>query len=1048
MHGPMRRSAKAAATVVLLLGVLAAVPLATARAQGPPPPLPLPEPKVHPIQVTGPPSQRLNLIILGDGYQHDQQSIFRADVDRNLSVMWATEPFRSYRNYMNVYAVEIASIDYGTRCDPDGRVRHADGTIRNTGVREGPINTKNTALRMIFDGGCSNPLARGTVYTGAPPNCQNFAQYYPAGVNPCETGNQAHNRILDTYVAPVLGIPRTSQNVQTLAIFNTFTYGGIGGTQATTSGGSPQGPLISLHELGHSLGTMVDEYPYSSRDVIRNCYTGGEPGNFHHTVMTSAEQMLLAQHKWWRWIGEESLSGGIIGAHEGGGMYPCGQRRPSQHSIMRWIGFDWDQIGREHMVARITGMRNSGQMSVQNTAVGTVPRDSVLWIQTGHPRFHEHKVTWRIGGPTGEVLATNNSRNLDLEPLNLAPGTVVYAEVRDPVGPDGIDWVRNPSANNGSSDSGYNGSRFVQARQWTVGDTTVAATPPEADITASTPTTHPVAGDEVVFVETNHPADRVLPVSWSINGVEIPNPRNSRNLDLGALGLTAGTHTLTAKVSDGALSDTVEWKVDNVDPTVPRRLSEPLTTLDDELEHPVYFNGWDMRLDPQDDTTGYEGRPAVVGQLRLDRDGWFNYFGFPEKPMPESPFEFRHSGTEVKALTYGNLGTGGLSRAAFEQTLPDDHPSGRFIPGFGTHFVEHRAIDPAGNYSTPESYRATVLPGGSPACTTTLTGAQASFDVASGVTCLDNAMVTGAVTVAAGASLVVKKSTIAGTLNANGAEAVQLFGSTVNGAANVTNSTRDVTIAGSTFRGGLALTGNTQVSANERYSRLAGAYGPILAGSTIYGLSCADNSAEVSDFGAPNSLRGSQSGGGACTGPVVGRQPRRRRGAGDALAVTRHGGELRRLHPGRRARLLRRHDGERHHHGGQRGAQRRRPVEHRDRATGQRGLQPAHAAAGTGTQRRQPVHVVRQRRLQREPADAARLRRTGQQRRRDAGVQAVDRRQRRAAHRRLRQDADVHVVDHHAVNAVPGAGRAGARGRWGWAGNAESPRERRCSAAP
>ena len=144
-----------------------------------------------------------------------------------------------------------------------------------------------------------------------------------------------------------------------------------------------------------------------------------------------------------------------------------------------------------------------------------------------------------------------------------------------------------------------------------------------------------------------------------------------------------------------------------------------------------------MLLDPQDDRAGYEGEPAVVGQLRLDRDGWFNYFGFPEQPMPESPFQFRHSGTNVKALTYGNLGTGGLSRATFEQTLPDDHPSGGFIPGFGTHFVEHRAIDPAGNYSVPESYKATVLPGGSPTCTTTLTGSQTSVTVASGVTCLD-----------------------------------------------------------------------------------------------------------------------------------------------------------------------------------------------------------------------------------------------------------------------------------------------------------------------
>ena len=76
-----------------------------------------------------------------------------------------------YRNYINVYAVEIASIDYGVRCDPDGRVRAADGTIRDTGVREGPINAKNTALRMIFDGGCTDPLARGTVYAAGAAGC-------------------------------------------------------------------------------------------------------------------------------------------------------------------------------------------------------------------------------------------------------------------------------------------------------------------------------------------------------------------------------------------------------------------------------------------------------------------------------------------------------------------------------------------------------------------------------------------------------------------------------------------------------------------------------------------------------------------------------------------------------------------------------------------------------------------------------------------------------------------------------------------------------------
>ncbi len=205
--------------------------------------------------------------------------------------------------------------------------------------------------------------------------------------------------------------------------------------------------------------------------------------------------------------------------------------------------------------------------------------------------------------------------------------------------------MRNPSTNNSASDSGYNGPRFVQTRTWTVGDTTVTPSAPEADITRSTANTHPVAGDEVVFVETNHPTDRVLPVTWTINGVAVANPTNSRNLDLEKLNLTAGTHTLKATVTDGATSDSVEWKIDKTPPTAPRRLSAPLAKLTGTLEHPVYFGGWDMWIDMADDRTGYEGSPAVVGQLRLNKDGWFNYFGFPEQPMPESPFQFRHSGT-------------------------------------------------------------------------------------------------------------------------------------------------------------------------------------------------------------------------------------------------------------------------------------------------------------------------------------------------------------------------------------------------------------------
>jgi hypothetical protein len=856
------RSDLPAVVVAGFLASLLAGPVRPAIAQEPP--TPLPEPVVHIVQETGPASERMNLIILGDGYQQDQQSLFLADVQRNLAVMWATEPYRSYRDYMNVYAVELASIDYGVRRDPDGRVRHPDGTIRDTGEREGPIDTKNTALRLWYSDGLTNPLARGTTYGPAPVNCEDFGEFYPPGVDPCETGAEAHDRIIDTHVVPVMGTPR-GQNVQSLAVFNTFTYGGIGGANATASGGSPQGPLISLHELGHSHGTMVDEYPYSSRDVVRDCLTGQTEAQqgFHHTLYTDPQQMVDDQVKWWRWIGEESLTGGTIGTHEGGRMFPCGVRRPSEHSIMRWIGFDWDQIGREHMVARITGQRNRGQMQVTHTPEGTVPRDGVLWVETQHPKYHELTVTWRIGGPDGEVLDTGNSRHLDLAALNLAPGTIVHVEVRDPVGPDGIDWVRNPSTGDSATDSGYNGPRFVQTRQWTVGSETAPSSPDSAEFTGSSPIDRPVAGDEVVYVETNHPADRVLEVAWRLDGQPIPNPQNSRNLDLGTLDLAPGTYSLTATVTDpaGAAHDTIGWVVDNVSPTAPRTLSAPLTTLDGELAHLVYFDGWDMFLAPQDDQTGF-----VVGQLRLNQDGWYNYFGFPEQR--DAPFQFRHSGTDVKALTYGNLGTGGLSRATFEQTLPDDHPSGGFIPGFGTHVVEHRAIDPAGNIGQAESYRATVLPGALPACTATISGRHTgNLRVTQGVTCLAGAEIAGGVTVRPGASLVARDSTIHGRLVTGGAAVVQLFGTTVDGAVWVSGTTVGVTVAGSTLHGSVTLSGNDQLPRergdgdrdrwDERFMRLAYEYGPILAGNTIRGeLTCRDNSAPVRDFEASNIIEG------------------------------------------------------------------------------------------------------------------------------------------------------------------------------------------------
>jgi cytoskeletal protein CcmA (bactofilin family) len=833
-------------TTVALIVMALAIP-AAAHAQAPPPWPEVGGARVTTLQETGPATERLNLIVMCDGYTLDEMAKCREDVDRNHAIQWGVEPFRSYRNYINVYLLEIVSGESGVRCDPD--------------EEGGPKPQKLTPLRLIYDDGCVDPLARGTIYN----DNQDAANGGPGGPGTLlppgvPTGSQQRNMYLNEVVAPAIGLTAPIQslnNVQTLAIFNTFTYGGIGGTHATTSGGSPQGPLISLHELGHSLGNMQDEYPYSSRTMPGGAHPNTEPSSFHHTRMSSP-QMTAAQAKWWRWLGERSDSGGLIRAadpdgYESGVYMGSNVWRPSSHSIMRWIGFYWDQIGRERMTGRISGRRNAAAMALGHRPAGTVGRDEVLWVDPQQPRNHELKITWKVDG---QALSTNGSPTLDLEPLDLDPGAVVEVEVRDPVGPDGIDWVRDASTDG----HGFNSPRYVQTRQWTVGSDGVTPSDPADElITGGTPTERPVGGSEWVYVETAHPADRVLDVEWAIDGQQVSNAGNPRNLDIGALDLRSGTYRLTATVKDGGASDTREWTVDNVLPTAPRRLSGALTSLSDD--HPVYFDGWDMFLDPQDNQTDR----YIVGELRLNRDGWYNYFGFPEGPMPETPFQFRHSGTDIKALTYGNLGTGGLSKAAFEQDYGPDDPNGPFVPGFGTHTVEHRAVDPAGNIGKAGEYEATVLPGASPECTTTITGQRnGNLTVTSGVTCLDDARVNGNVTVSAGATLVASDGSINGNLTSTGAREVQLFGTRINGNVRITNTTNGVTTAGTTFNGNVILSGNRTVPDDEgaeRFSQYGYAYGPILAGNRINGnLACSGNSAPARDFEAPNRINGNRSG--------------------------------------------------------------------------------------------------------------------------------------------------------------------------------------------
>ena len=198
-----------------------------------------------------------------------------------------------------------------------------------------------------------------------------------------------NNSALNRYTALAPGVS------QRLAIGNSNTYGGSGGASATATGGNSMSALISPHELGHSLGGLQDEYDYYSRGVLGGCYTGGEPTSIHHTLLT-IDQMLTQQKKWWRWIGEPSEAGGLIGRYEGGMYFDKCVWRPSQHSIMKTLGYYYDQVSREVMTQKISGKVKLVDGSTPTT--GQVGNTDTLWLETQHPVDHELSVTWALDG--------------------------------------------------------------------------------------------------------------------------------------------------------------------------------------------------------------------------------------------------------------------------------------------------------------------------------------------------------------------------------------------------------------------------------------------------------------------------------------------------------------------------------------------------------------------------------------------------------------------------------------------------------------------------
>jgi hypothetical protein len=208
----------------------------------------------------------------------------------------------------------------------------------------------------------------------------------------------------------------------------------------------------------------------------------------------------------------------------------------------------------------------------------------------------------------------------------------------------------------------------------------------------------------------------------------------------------------------------------------------------------------------------------------------------------------------------------------------------------GTFDFTVRAADPAGD-SSAASLAVTV--GG---CTKVITGRHdRPLTIGAGVTCLDQAAISGPVTVAPGAVVSIQASTLGGPLSARSPARLAVCGSTVSGPASVTGAagpvllgeasgtpcpadtitglvtltggSGGVTLGGATISGPAHITGNTGpviVTGNTisgPASITGNSGGTMVAGNSVNGsLSCSANTPAPAHGGKPNTSNGPSTG--------------------------------------------------------------------------------------------------------------------------------------------------------------------------------------------
>ena len=168
---------------------------------------PPPEGKAWAVFENGPPAEKVDLLLMGDGYTAAEMGKWHADAKRLADILFAASPFKERRSDFNVWALDTPSAESGV-------ARPSDGVYRRSPLRASYDAFGSERYVLIFDNKRMREAAAAAPY----------------------------------------------DFVEIVANDRKYGGGGIHNLFATVAADNASTPYVFVHEFGHHFAGLADEY--------------------------------------------------------------------------------------------------------------------------------------------------------------------------------------------------------------------------------------------------------------------------------------------------------------------------------------------------------------------------------------------------------------------------------------------------------------------------------------------------------------------------------------------------------------------------------------------------------------------------------------------------------------------------------------------------------------------------------------------------------------------------------------------------------------------